>query len=280
MYVCVCVCVCVCVFSVISVCGVYLSLHYAVFGANARSLTTREVVLRIGARHADAAGVKTFAHEIAPAATGMAPGICGVGGAKPTPAVRLVSCLVPKRLVVPSLLIADQPARVLRWPASFAMAAPPARSPVVSSAAPAAAPTRAAGPLVNVPLAMLCVGRSGDKVRLHRIQFGDCRNNAKGDMANIGLVMRDSRLFDIVGAAVTADTVARHMAHVVRGRVERYALPGISAYNFVCTRALGGGGAASLAVDRQGKTFAQQLLCMHVAVPSDLLRACAIKAAL
>lgn len=101
-------------------------------------------------------------------------------------------------------------------------------------------------------------------------------------MANIAVVMRDRRLYEQVGRQLTASEVGRRMAHVVRGATARYALPGIAAYNFVCTRALAyallsavcscsitmvrrhrrrnsGGGAASLAVDRQGKTFAQQV---------------------
>jgi len=48
-------------------------------------------------------------------------------------------------------------------------------------------------------------------------------------------------------------------------------VPGIHAFNFVCTRALDGGGMASLRNDPLGKGMAQVLLCMPVRVAPDLL---------
>ncbi|MGB5522104.1 MAG: hypothetical protein WBM96_06025, partial [Polyangiales bacterium] len=56
-------------------------------------------------------------------------------------------------------------------------------------------------------------------------------------------------------------------AHRIRGRVERYELPGIDALNFVLRDALGGGGVSSLRFDPQGKAYAQQLLDMPMQVP-------------
>jgi hypothetical protein len=46
--------------------------------------------------------------------------------------------------------------------------------------------------------------------------------------------------------------VKQYLSHLVKGRVVRYELPGIYGFNFVLTRALGGGGLGSLNVDRQG----------------------------
>ena len=54
----------------------------------------------------------------------------------------------------------------------------------------------------------------------------------------------------------------------MQGPVHRYELPGIHAINFVCERALGGGGMASLRNDPLGKGMAQMLLDMPVEVPA------------
>ena len=64
----------------------------------------------------------------------------------------------------------------------------------------------------------------------------------------------------------------RFLAHLVSGRVTRYALPGIGAYNFVLEQALGGGGMASLRNDPLGKGMAQLVLAMPVRVPRGLLK--------
>jgi hypothetical protein len=54
--------------------------------------------------------------------------------------------------------------------------------------------------------------------------------------------------------------------------VVRHDLPGIHAVNFVCERALGGGGMASLRNDALGKGMAQMLLDLPVEVPETLLQ--------
>jgi hypothetical protein len=59
------------------------------------------------------------------------------------------------------------------------------------------------------------------------------------------------------------------------GVVERWSLPGSHSLNFLLRHALGGGGAASLRTDPQGKAFAQMLLEFPVPVPAELARALA-----
>ena len=61
--------------------------------------------------------------------------------------------------------------------------------------------------------------------------------------------------------------VAEHLSHLIEGKVVRYELPGIAAFNFVCEQALGGGGMASLRNDPLGKGMGQILLAMPVKVP-------------
>jgi hypothetical protein len=69
------------------------------------------------------------------------------------------------------------------------------------------------------------------------------------------------------------ERVAHWLAHLVKGRVTRYEVPGIHAFNFVCEQALDGGGMASLRNDPLGKGMAQILLSMPVRVrATDLSR--------
>jgi hypothetical protein len=106
-----------------------------------------------------------------------------------------------------------------------------------------------------VPLIRVAWGRSGDK----------------GDTSNIGIVARRASWLPLLRAQLTEAAVAAWLAHLVKGSVTRYDLPGIHALNFVCTRALGGGGMASLRNDPLGKGMAQILLAMPVQVPAGWL---------
>lgn len=58
---------------------------------------------------------------------------------------------------------------------------------------------------------------------------------------------------------------------LVQGTVMRVDVPGIHGLNFLCTRALDGGGMASLRNDPLGKGMAQILLSMPVRIPRDWL---------
>jgi len=108
-------------------------------------------------------------------------------------------------------------------------------------------------PACEVPLIALAYARSGDK----------------GDTSNIGVMARRPEDFPLLQAQLTEDAVAAYLAHLVKGRVARYELPGIHALNFVCEQALGGGGMASLRNDALGKGMAQVLLSMPMRIPVD-----------
>jgi hypothetical protein len=64
--------------------------------------------------------------------------------------------------------------------------------------------------------------------------------------------------------------VRRYFAPLVKGRVERFHLPGIAGINFVLHDALAGGGPASPRFDPLGKGMAQMLLDMPVPVPASV----------
>jgi hypothetical protein len=105
-----------------------------------------------------------------------------------------------------------------------------------------------------VPLIRLAHGRSGDK----------------GDQANIGIIARRPELVPLLRERLTPARVGAYFAHLCRGPVLRYELPGIGGFNFLLSDALGGGGVLSLRNDPQGKAYAQMLLDLDLPVPAAI----------
>jgi hypothetical protein len=71
----------------------------------------------------------------------------------------------------------------------------------------------------------------------------------------------------VLSQQLSETRVAEHLSHLIEGKVTRYELPGIAAFNFVCEQALAGGGMASLRNDSLGKGMGQILLALPVKVP-------------
>ena len=100
------------------------------------------------------------------------------------------------------------------------------------------------------------------------------RSGDKGDHANVGVIARTPELLPWIAQTLTAEAVQAYFAHLIdaqRGSVQRWYLPGSDSLNFLLRHALGGGGAASLRTDPQGKAFAQMLLDCPVRVPKSLV---------
>ena len=218
----------------------------ATYGAHARRADCREVVVKLAVRHPNKQALVLFAREIAQAATGMAPGLTGIVGGRPTvyPLIRLFSFLVDKSRC--SVAIEYQGQRhAVELPAS---------APLLTPAVPIE-PAKPEGRAdASVPLVKLAVARSGDK----------------GNHSNIGVIARHPDYLPWIAEALTPEVIVDWMDHVldpIHGRVERWYLPGSHSLNFLLENALGGGGIASLRIDPQGKAFAQQLLEIPIAVP-------------
>ena len=234
-----------------SECSIEVLGAESTYGPHARTLESREVVLKLAAKHASRAGLELLAREFAPSATSMAQGITGfaAGRPSPSPVVRLFSLLVDRGKVQARVSVDGEALdfREVTFPAADNSHAAPAASTSVSSTP--------AGATRSVPLIRIAHGRSGDK----------------GDMANIGVIARSPAAWEVLRRVLDAGTVAEYFAHVAEGRVTRYELPGFHALNFTLENALGGGGVASLRYDPQGKAFAQMLLDLPVEVPTELL---------
>lgn len=221
----------------------------ATYGGRAQRQDCREVVIKWAVRHSSRQALTLFAREIAQAATGMAPGLAGIVGGRPTvyPLIRLFSFLIDKPKCAVTL---DYQGR------RHAVQLPAARPPL-TPAAPIEPPKPQGRADASVPLVKLAVARSGDK----------------GNHSNIGVIARDPEYLPWIAEVLTPEVIVDWMSHVldpVYGRVERWYLPGTHSLNFVLENALGGGGIASLRIDPQGKAFAQQLLEIPIAVPQHI----------
>jgi len=222
------------------------------YGPHSRMQDSREVILKIAARHGERAALELLAREIAPSATAMAQGITGfaAGRPSPSPVVRLFSLLVDRGEVEARVSLDGEALHFNEIRPTLAGDAP--RQPDI----PAPPQPRIDGPTERVPLLRIAHGRSGDK----------------GDMANIGIIARSPEAWRVLLEELDADKVAAYFAHVCKGTVRRYTLPGFHALNFTLANALGGGGIASLRYDPQGKAFAQMLLDLEIDVPTAVLR--------
>jgi hypothetical protein len=221
------------------------------YGAHSRIQDPREVVLKIAAKHDLAEALMLFLRELTSSGTSMAQGTAGMGGnrPKPSPVIRLFSMLVPRHSVVPTVLMDGREIEV-PFAENGADLAP--TSPVAPSNAGALPGSE---DLVEVSLFDLACGRSGDK----------------GANANIGIIARKPEYYPLLKQALTPEAVKEYMAHVAKGPVHRYELPGIHALNFELVDSLQGGGIASLLNDPQGKAYAQILLDMPLRVPKAVL---------
>jgi len=225
------------------------------YGAASRAVGTREVILKIGVRHASRDALQVFAREIYPAATAMAQGLTGFAGGRPEPqpVIRLFSFLADKADIPVSVSVdgVERPVPI------FLPNAGPDERPAPSSSTEAAAGMPDDGPTVYVPLIALAHGRSGDK----------------GDIANIGVLARRPEFAPVLRHQLTPQAVRAYFAHYAKGEVERFDWPGLSGMNFMLHQGLGGGGIASLRHDPQGKALAQILMDFPVAVPAAWLDA-------
>ncbi|MCP5282009.1 MAG: DUF1446 domain-containing protein [Rhodoferax sp.] len=229
------------------------------YGPHARASGAREVILRLSASHPRKEALALLAREIAPAGTSWAPGTTGAGGgrASPSPLIRQFAFLLPKDRVTAQVAIIG--GATLAIAPSVVTPEPMARGQLASTSEDAAG-------------GMAPAGTDSDSITLPLIRLAWARSGDKGDISNIGVIARRPQWLPLLRAQLTEAAVADYLAHLVKGRVTRFEVPGIYAFNFVCEQALDGGGMASMRNDALGKGMAQILLSMPLAVPADLAR--------
>lgn len=211
------------------------------------------MVVKIAVAHPEKKALILFSREIAQAGTGMAPGLTGIVGGRPTvwPKIKLFSCLVPKEGVDVAVDIDSKLTPVtVNTVGGFSD----------ECVLPQPTDTNAPEPTTDeVPLIKLAWARSGDK----------------GDHSNIGVIARKPEYLPYIREALSTQNVARFMQHTLdreHGNINSWELPGIDAINFILEHSLGGGGVASLRIDPQGKAYAQQLLEFPIPVSSAIAK--------
>jgi hypothetical protein len=259
----------------------------ATYGEQARpeARASREVVLKIAARHAEEKPLAILAGEIAPAATAMAQGLTGFFAGRPgvQPVFRGYSFLVPAESVSATVTTGGE---------SFAVAMPhspssPAERSEGKGIQNHAHGGRAVESFESLDLLPSAIASSEREMRSHLamgLAGGDSlaetddalplialavgRSGDKGNSANIGVIARRADDLPLIKAALTAEAVKDYFRQTGVTHVERFDLPGIHALNFVLHDCLGGGGVASLRIDPQGKAFAQMLMDFPVPFPA------------
>jgi hypothetical protein len=93
------------------------------------------------------------------------------------------------------------------------------------------------------------------------------RSGDKGDRSNIGVVAGDAAAYTWLQTHLTEQAVANYFRPMGIGRVKRYELPGLFAFNFIIDRALAGGASRSLRIDTQGKALGTVLLELLIPAP-------------
>lgn len=223
----------------------------SLYGAQARTTASREVMVRVVVDHPGKPALELFAREIAPAGTSWSPGTTSPGGGRPpvSPLIRPLALLLERQAVEVSFTLEGQ-----RIPVPQAV---PASADSPASEAPGVAVPAWVEPdeaMVEVPLLRLAWARSGDK----------------GNLSNIGVIARRAEWLPLIWARVTPAVVQAYFAHLVQGPVERFHLPGIAAVNYLLHGALDGGGPVSARIDPLGKGMGQMLLDLPVRVPQSL----------
>ena len=107
--------------------------------------------------------------------------------------------------------------------------------------------------MVNMTLRDLAFSRAGDK----------------GNRSTLSVIAYHIKDFPILERLVTAQRVKQHYAGIVKGEVERYALPQLGALNFVLHDALGGGVTRSLCLDAHGKCLGSAILSLKLDMTNE-----------
>ncbi len=225
------------------------------FGPHAKTLRAREVIMRVTAMHPRKEALDLLAREVAPAGTSWSPGTTGSGGGRssPAPSIKQFGFLLDKGQLSPKVAINNSAVE-------FKEINLPLGHDFIEKIA-----TDKVAKMVEKSITI------SDEIQLELISIAHARSGDKGNISNIGVIARHPDLLPVLREQLSEAAVAKHLAHLVKGKVTRYDVPGIHAFNFVCEEALDGGGMASLRNDPLGKGMGQILLSMPILVSKGLL---------
>jgi len=95
-------------------------------------------------------------------------------------------------------------------------------------------------------------------------EIAHSRTGDKGNSATLSLIAFRKEDYPLIRDRITPERVKEHFSGIVKGKVSRYEMPGISALNFVLHDALAGGVTRSLSLDIHGKSLSSYFLDMEV----------------
>ncbi|XP_051558816.1 uncharacterized protein LOC127443865 [Myxocyprinus asiaticus] len=219
------------------------------YGPHAVNTGSREVVIWMAVHHKQKKALEFFSREVAPAGTGMAPGLTAIVGGRPriSPVLKPFFFLHPKADLEVNIHLNGELVETHREAAT---------DPLLAEGH---APSLNSEEYNHTDLP------SGSHTyRLEELAY--TRSGDKGDSSNIGVIARHPVYFPYLRKVLTAEVVEQYFQHLIRKdrtdlpSVTRYELPGIHGLNFILRNSLGGGGVASLRSDPQGKAYGQMLL--------------------
>ncbi|XP_065110388.1 uncharacterized protein lratb.1 [Paramisgurnus dabryanus] len=232
------------------------------YGPHAVNTGTREAVIWMAVHHKQKKALEFFSREIAPAGTGMAPGLTSIVGGRPkiSPVLKPFFFMHPKADLEVHIHLNGELVETQNEPA--------VDSTLVEGHTPSLLPAQEHSPTpADLP--------SGTHAfRLEELAY--TRSGDKGDSSNIGVIARHPLYFPYLRKMLTAEVVEKYFQHLIKKdqtelpSVVRYELPGIHGLNFVLRNSLGGGGVASLRSDPQGKAYGQMLLDYKLSGLPDL----------
>lgn len=218
----------------------------------------REAVIWLAVHHMQKKALELFSREIAPAGTGMAPGLTGIVGGRPkvSPVLKPFFFLYPKQNVTIDIFMNGKHAETLKEDFNFT------QLPASEENA-----EQEQDDLNDLPIGAC-------RYRLEELAY--TRSGDKGNTANIGVIARHPLYYPYLRKLLTAQAVEEYFQHLIEKTdsdtmmVTRFDLPGIQGLNFVLRNSLGGGGVASLRIDPQGKAYGQMLLDFQLRNLPDL----------
>ena len=230
------------------------------FGARSQQRHSREVVAMMTADHDEREGIEIFLKEQLSAGTSMSPGtsinILSGTGTGAIPLTRMFAFLLDKDEIEIGVTLDGESWMVpVETGGGF--------DPAAIRAHPIPPAPADIDPDCTVPLIALAWARSGDK----------------GDLFNIGVLARRPEYAPYIAASLTPEAVRAWFAHLLDpnrpARIDRYALPGTHALNFVVHNSLDGGVSSARRFDPLGKSMAQNLLEIPIAVSPLIAETCA-----
>ena len=98
-------------------------------------------------------------------------------------------------------------------------------------------------------------------------EIAHARSGDKGNSANVAVFARTPAAYAWLRRHLTAAAIETYFKPLGVGRVIRYEVPNLKAFNFILPDVLAGGGSRSLRIDAQGKTIGMALLEMPIDHP-------------